>query len=181
MSAIALLGSAGVGKSAVLRELEVLGWVCADVDRASARVRGVSYEEFFTEHSQEERLAAQYAMLDLLLGDVEEATTTDFAIAIPAECLGTVRGDAVGVAFAERMQAMESLFFVQLTADLGSLVTRNGLIGARSSNVVLPRRELRSHLALRQPVWDELADFTVDTTHVSPAAMAERIVELLPA
>lgn len=181
MSVIALIGSAGVGKTSVLRELDQQGWVCADVDRISAQTLGLGYEDFFTERSQADRLATQYAVLDLLLTDVEAEPATNFALAIPANCLGTVPGDDAGQALAARMKRIPGLVFVELTAELGSLVTRNGLIGSRSSNFVLPRRELRAHLESRRPVWAELSDVTVDTTNLSPAEAAGHVIELLPA
>lgn len=168
MTALLLIGPPGTGKSAVLGELEELGWMAADVDIAVSRTLGIDERDLHLDLPRDQLAATQREIARALFGDIEQIAV-DCAIAIPTS-----------VAQAERETIVElrdsgTAIIVALSASLDKLVMRNGLVGVRSNNVVLPRKELRRHLADHQPLYDDLSSETLDTTEATPAEVAAEL------
>lgn len=176
MSAIFLIGAPGTGKSAVVGELAKLGFTAADVDAAVAAAHGYSLEDFYVLLAAEQRKVLVAEALSDFLDDVDSDPAGRWALAIPSDALGDSLDDPEHVPVRERLRVGT---VVKLTADLSTLVTRNGLIGQRSATLVMPRKEFRLMLGARDEVYDAVADRIYDTTRRDVAELAKELVGLV--
>ncbi|MDY5404038.1 MAG: hypothetical protein SPG34_06870 [Trueperella sp.] len=178
MSAIFLIGASGTGKSAIVRELAKAGFTAADVDAAVAESQGYTLEDFYVLLEPERRKALVARALDDFLDDVEADPAGRWALAIPSDALGESLEEPTKAALV-RARLRDAGTVVKLTADLSTLVTRNGLIGQRSATMVMPRKEFRLMLAARDEVYDAVAHYTFDTTKREAADVARELVALV--
>lgn len=177
MSAIILVGPSGTGKSAVVAELGERGWIGADVDEVVARRSGMSLNDFYVLVDQNERNEIIRKELHAFFDDIEAEPDELWALAIPSEGMGTSLDDDFQD-IRDRLKALPGATIVHLTADLSTLVTRNGLIGPRSATMVMPRKEFRLMMNARQPVYDSVSTHECDTTKRTPSDTAEEIIFL---
>ena len=178
MSAIILIGPSGTGKSAVVADLGERGWTAADVEDAVARRNGVTLDDFYVLVEDRERNEAIRAELHAFFDDIEAEPDELWALAIPSGGLGTSLDDDFRD-IRDRLAALPQATIVRLSADLSTLVTRNGLIGPRSGAMVMPRKEFRIMMEARQPVYDSVATHVCDTTGRTPAESAEEIISFV--
>ncbi|QOQ38858.1 shikimate kinase [Trueperella pecoris] len=180
MSAIFLVGASGTGKSAIVSALGEAGWTVADVDLAVATRVGLTVADLYLLVDPEERRVRIAEAIGELLDDIEADPSGSWALAIPSAALGeSLEAEGPFAGTRDRLRAAGEV--VHLTADLSTLVTRNGLIGPRSTAVVMPRKEFRAMLERRTPIYDAVSTATYDTTASTPAVAAEEIVSLLGA
>lgn len=175
MSTLILIGAPGSGKSAILSELASMGWTVCDVGPALAARAGVSIEDFYLFVSSDERTKAIRAAVMALLDDVEADPERRWALALPSEALGESLDDEAG-SIRDRV-ASSGATVIKLSADVSTLVSRNGLIGPRSATFLMPRKEFRLMLERRTPVYDALASAEYDTTRTLPRQVAASLDE----
>ncbi|MDP9805439.1 shikimate kinase [Trueperella bonasi] len=178
MTAIILIGAPGTGKSAIVAELAQRGWNAADVDSVIAARHGMSLNDFYVLIDQNVRNDSIRAELHAFFDDIESEPEHLWALAIPSDGLGVALDDDFAD-IRERLKRLPDAAIVNLSADLSTLVTRNGLIGPRSATMVMPRKEFRLMLADRKPVYDEVATHEYDTTNKSVSESAEAIISLV--
>lgn len=177
MTALIFIGPPGTGKTSIVEELESLGWLAADIHHAVARILNVHVAELHLDTDPAQRIELEREVLGALLDDVESATEGNYALAVPSSALGLI-GEDESEPLRERIlkaAGAGALTVIQLQTELGKLVMRNGLVGVRSSNVVLPRKELRAHIERHQPTYDLLATRTIDTTESDASSIAVQI------
>lgn len=179
MTAILLIGANGTGKSAIAAELDSIGWTTADLDALVARSANMSVQDVVLDLDTKRRRALEHSILGELLDDVESHPHERWAIAISSDALGDSREDSSGEELRQRIRTLAergSAVVVSLHADLGKLVTRNGLMGPRSVSLIMPRKEFRTMLEERQPLYDSLATHKVDSSTTTPREAAETIL-----
>ncbi|AHU90353.1 shikimate kinase [Trueperella pyogenes] len=179
MSALVLVGAPGTGKTSVVGELARLGWNAADAGAVAATMRALTVEDFYLLTDTDERQRTLAQVLETLLDDIEAAPEARWGLAVPSEGLGeSVDDDGPFASIRQRLRA-SSCMVVHLTADLSTLMTRNGLIGPRSATLVMPRKELRSMLERRLSLYDAVATHTYDTTSRSVQEVARALISLI--
>ncbi len=179
MTAILLIGASGTGKSAIAAELDSIGWTTADLDALVAQSVNMSVQDVVVDLDVQRRHELEHSILGELLDDVERHPDERWAIAVSSDALGNSTDATCGRELRQRIATLAergSAVVVGLHADLGKLVTRNGLMGPRSVSLIMPRREFRTMLEKRQPLYDSLATHNVDTSTTSPREAAETIL-----
>jgi len=165
---ILLIGMMGSGKSTVGRLLaERLGWPYLDSDEQVEARTGKTVPDLFAERGEpffraEETLA------------LEAATTSDGPVVV------SVAGGAV-LSADNRARIRPAGLVVWLRADAATLATRVGdghgrpLLGDNASAA------LQRLYDERRPLYEDLADVTVDVDHLSPLEVTDRVVAALEA
>ncbi|MFY9262950.1 MAG: hypothetical protein GX483_00870 [Actinomycetaceae bacterium] len=182
MVAIILIGGSGTGKSAIVSELEERGFLSADIDVTTARVLDRTVSQLYLDTPTDQRRRTQTAVITELLDDIRNFPKQNYAIALPSDGLGTSLNDEYARVVRQSLQKLRTergVVVIWLQAELTTLVNRNGLVGPRMTNLVLPRKELRLHLEQRAPVYAEFADHIVDTTDTEAAQAANQILGLV--
>ncbi len=178
MSAIILVGPTGTGKSAVVAELAERGWTAADVADVVASRHGMSLNDFYVLLDQQERNDAIRHELHAFLDDIEAEPNEHWALAVPSEGLGlTLDDDFQDIR--DRLKHLQDSVIVKMTADLSTLVVRNGLIGPRSATMVMPRKEFRIMMEERDPVYRAVSTHECDTTNRTPAESADIVISFV--
>jgi shikimate kinase len=166
-SNIILIGSRCTGKTTTGRRLaELLGWAFADADDRIEAVAGKSIAEIFAtegEPSFRDREAAAIGELCARGG-----------------CVIATGGGAV-MREANRRLLKANGFVVWLTGSPETLWARiqaDPATAARRPNLTAAggEAEVRNLLAVREPVYREVADFAVATDTLSPEAVASAIL-----
>jgi shikimate kinase len=163
--AIVLIGFMGAGKSSIGRELAGrLAWPRYDTDEMVSERCRLSIAEIFAQRGEEK------------FREME----ADAIERIPDERAIVVTGGGV-VLRAENVQALRRLgTLVYLHADEATLFHRVSKNGTRPLlQTVDPRGTLTELLRLREPFYLEAADFSVDTSELRHAEVADAILEKL--
>ena len=161
--AIVLIGFMGAGKTTVGRELALLtGWPLQETDSMIPARAGVSIAEIFAARGEEAFRAAESEALAKLPTKRAIIATGGGIVLRPAN-----------VAMLKRLGTV-----VYLEADEATLLDRVSQDG--ESRPLLqtdnPRAALARLLAGREPLYRAAADFTVNTTRLSAAEVAQTIV-----
>ena len=161
--AIVLIGFMGAGKTTAGRELALLtGWPLHETDLMIAARAGISIAEIFASRGEEEFRALESEACGKLPTKRAIIVTGGGVVLRPANVLMLTRLGAV----------------VYLEADEETLLDR--VAKDDESRPLLqtddPRSALARLLAEREPLYRAAADFTVKTTGISAAEVAQTIV-----
>ncbi|HWQ62675.1 MAG TPA: shikimate kinase [Negativicutes bacterium] len=165
MKSIVLIGFMGTGKTSAGRLLAGrLGRQFIDIDRRIERESGLAISEIFARHGEAYFRAKEKEMI---------ARVSRYRRAV----IATGGGVVLDPANMERLRAGGVI--VCLTASVQTILERTG---RRSTRPLLerPDREevVARLLAERAPLY-AAADFTVDTSNISPRLAAEKIIAFL--
>ncbi len=166
---VALIGYRGTGKSTVARRLaDRLAWAVVDTDDLIELRAGKSIKNIFDEDGE-------VRFRDL------EAEVIREAVKNPRQVLALGGG---AVLREETRQVLAACKVVWLQADVETLAARisgDPVSGSRRPDLTSAGgvAEIQRILAQRQPVYQEIADYAVDTSGKSPEQLADEIVSLL--
>ena len=160
---IVLVGFMGSGKSSIGRLVAArLGFQFVDTDRVIVDRAQMEIPELFAERGEE-------GFRDLETSAIE-------SLAHLNRCVIATGGGAIlrnenrtllrGLGFVVALTASEEVIFERVSRN-----TRRPLLQTEN-----PRETVARMLAARRPIYEEAAQFTVDTTHLSHAEAAEAIV-----
>ncbi|MDP9800035.1 shikimate kinase [Arcanobacterium wilhelmae] len=166
---VVLIGVPGSGKTCVARELQARGYVAADTDQIVAERASVTGKDLYVLVEPERRRKLSEQVLVELIDDA--SPEGKFAIAVSSEALWE-GSEAVR---ALRTYGDAGARVVWLTADLSSLVRRNGMLGQHSGAIVMPRRHFRELMDAKRAVFESVASETVDTSEMT----ADQVAALL--
>lgn len=177
MTSVLLIGAPGTGKTSVVTELQRNGWTAGDTGQALESEFGEEQYLVTVDVPASERTKRERDVLAAMLDDVANNPEANYAISAGSEVFGDDPSESPElIDTVESMRKNGSLRVVQLTSDLSSLMKRNGLMGQRSSSVVMPRKNLRELLDRRRPLYDSLSDSIIDSTDREPAHIAADII-----
>ena len=166
---VALVGMPGSGKSSVgLLVAEKLQWDFADVDSNIEKEVGMSIAEIFASPGYGEatfRELEREAIADLMHS--------------PESLVCATGGGAVESEATRELLLSPEVFVVWLLADLEILLARAGKSNARPLLMADPRRAMEALTDRRIPLYESVADVTIDTGMISPEEVAQRIVRSL--
>lgn len=163
---IILIGFMGTGKSAVGQQLaQFTGRVCLDTDEMVAQACGMPISQIFERLGEERFRDEESAVLHELDADLPSVIVTGGGVVLrPANVA--------------RLRELGSV--VCLRADLPTLVRR---LEKGSGRPLLAAENLADTverlLLERQPLYDDAADFTVDTSALGPKQVALAIQDAL--
>ncbi len=166
---VALIGYRGTGKTTVAKRLaDQLGWVVVDTDELIELRAGKSIKQIFDKDGE------------LRFRDLEADVIRE-AVKIPRQVLALGGG---AVLREETRQVLTACNVVWLQADAQTLAARisdDPVSRSRRPNLTAAGgiAEIQQLLAQRQSVYEETADYSVDTTAKSPEQVADEIVSLL--
>ena len=161
--AIVLIGFMGSGKSSVGRELAArTGLPRYDTDEMISARYGLSIAEIFAQHGEEAFRAAE----------------TEALAQVPAFRAIVVPGGGIVLREENVARLREFGIVVHLTADEETLFER---VSRRQTRPLLqtenPRGTLSEMLCVREPLYHQAADLTVDTSELRHEEVADRILE----
>lgn len=163
-SNVVLIGLMGSGKSSVGRQVaENLHFTFVDTDERIVAAAGCRIPEIFAREGEEGFRLRETSALQSLLGAQNHLVSTGGGIVLREENRGILR--SLG-------------FIIWLTASLDTLAFR---IAQNRERPLMrcdnPREKLAELMAAREPLYQELADFTVDTTDLTVAETVHGLVE----
>ncbi len=159
---IVLAGFMGTGKSTVGRIVaQQLGWRFADTDALITRRAGRSIAQIFADDGE-----AGFRQL-------EAAACCD--VAAGCHCVIAVGGGALLDPDVRRIVA-ERAVLINLRCDLDTIIRRVGHDPARP--LFSPERERLARLFESRGAHYDSLPHQIDTTHMSPQAVAERVIAL---
>jgi shikimate kinase len=168
-----LIGMRGSGKSTVGRLLaERMGWPFVDTDELVERQVGGSVRDIFERAGETAFRAHETAALRAVLARRGQVVSA---------------GGGAVLAEVNRELLRSAGFCVWLRCAPAELVDRlsrpdRGWDGATAPRPRLtslpPDEEVRQLLLAREPLYEALADGVVDTTHLTPATVVERVLAL---
>jgi shikimate kinase len=160
---ILLIGMMGAGKSTVGRLLaERLQWPYVDSDEQVERRTGMTVPEIFATRGEPAFRAEESVALD-------EATTSDGPLVV------SVAGGAVLDAD-NRTRIRQAGLVVWLRAEVSTLARRVGSGAGRPLLGDDPLGSLSRLYRERAPLYQNLADLTVDVDEATPEEAAERVL-----
>jgi len=164
---IVLIGYRGSGKSAVGQALAAqLGWPLIDTDTLIEQRAGTSIREIFSQRGEMAfRDLETQVIADLAPLDAHIISAGGGAVLRPAN-VQTLRPNGKFV----WLTAPPEVLRARMTADTGTTENRPNLTAAGGL------AEIRQVLTQREPIYRQVADFTVDTTHDSIEDVAQRII-----
>jgi shikimate kinase len=163
---ILLIGMMGSGKSTVGRFLaERLGWPYVDSDEQVEARTGKTVPELFAERGEPFFRAEETQAL-------EEATTSDGPVVV------SVAGGAV-LSADNRSRIRHAGLVVWLRAEVATLAARVGDGHGRPLLGDDPRAALQRLYNERRPLYEELADVTIDVDQRSPLEVTDRVIAAL--
>ncbi|MDP6466931.1 MAG: shikimate kinase [Pirellulaceae bacterium] len=166
---VALIGYRGTGKTTVAKLLaDRLGWTVVDTDDLIELRAGKSIRRIFDEDGE-------IRFRDLEVDVIRQAVQS------PQQVLALGGG---AVLREETRQILSACKVVWLQADAQTLAARisgDPVSGNRRPDLTTAGgfAEIQELLAQRQPVYQETADYSVDTSKKSPEQLADEIVSLL--
>ena len=163
---IVLIGFMGTGKSSVGRRLATnRGWPRLDTDAMIANALGMRISEIFEGLGQERFREEESAILETIDPAQPAVIITGGGAILRPE--NTARLHQLGTVFC-------------LTAELPTLLER---LGRRSDRPLLqtenPAATIENLLRERAPLYQEAADFTIDTTGLRHDEVAQRIEDCI--
>lgn len=160
--AIVLIGFMGSGKSSVGRTLATrIGRPRYDTDEMIARRFGLPIAEIFAQHGEEVFREAETEALEQMPAEAAIIVTGGGIVLRPQNC--------------ERLRVLGTV--VNLTADEATLFER---ATRRKTRPLLrtpnPRATLSEMLRIREPLYAQVAEITIDTSTMTHAEVAETIL-----
>lgn len=163
---VVLVGMMGSGKTTIGRELsKITGWPYHDNDALLAQVTGATAKDLLTDTGVGELRAGEAGALELGLGQ-------------PAPC---IIGAPAGTVMDGRLRDMvkSHAIVVWLTASPKALVRRARGAAHRPWLGGDAEGWMTTTLAQRAPLYEALADLTVNTERRRPHAVAQQIADSL--
>ena len=165
---IVLIGFMGTGKSSVGRRLaHITGWPRFDTDQMIATSLGMSITKIFARRGQEEFRNEESAILEKLDASRPSIIVTGGGVVLRSQNIARLR---------------ELGTVVCLTADFTTLMER---LGRRPKRPVLKTENrvetIQTLLREREPLYQQAADLTVDTSSLSHEEVARSIQKSLSA
>jgi len=162
---IVLIGFMGTGKSSVGRLLaRATGWPRFDTDALIATALKKRISEIFTRLGEERFREEETAMLEKLDADQQSIIVTGGGVVLRPQNVARIR---------------ELGTVVCLTADLATLRER---LARRSNRPLLetedPAQTVEELLREREPLYQEAADFTIDTSSLNHEQVAQSIQDV---
>lgn len=159
-----LVGPMGAGKSTIGKLLaSILNLPFSDSDRVIEEKTGADIPWIFDMEGEEGFRLRETAVLSELLLDEPMVIATGGGIVMSEENRRLLKGDGV---------------VVYLTASINQLVERTYKDKKRPLlQVDDPEAKIRELIALRDPLYSEVADFIVQTDRRSPKLVAQEIAE----
>ncbi len=167
MSRIFLIGYRGTGKSTVARLVaEHLGWQSIDADPLLEAEYGSSISDIFAAEGETGFRDKEEAILDRLCAKDEHVIATGGGVVLRPQ---------------NRLKLCSSGWVVWLNADADTIHQRletDATTASRRPNLTSGGlAEIEELLTVRHPLYEECADMRIDTTSLSPAEVANTIVE----
>ena len=161
-----LIGPMGAGKSTIGRQLaEYLNCNFADTDELIEMDQGKSVSDIFIEDGEAHfRLVEESVVIDAL-------NERSGVLALGG---GAVTSQPVKEAL-KKSKAQKIFLDINLTA----VAPRVGFDGSRPLLMVNPRQKWSELMNQRRPIYEELADMTVDVSELTEAQVLEQILENL--
>lgn len=165
--AIVLMGMMGAGKSTAGKALaNRLGREFVDTDTEIERRTGMSIAQIFDKHGEK-------AFRDLEVIVVKETVRSADPVVV------SIGGGAVLDDRTKKVLSEEATV-VWLDATIESLISRaTQRPGSRPLLAADPEGAMRRISHERRPIYEALADHTIDVTHVNAREVAKRIQEML--
>jgi shikimate kinase len=161
---VVLVGVMGAGKTTVgSRIAEALGLPLRDTDDDIVATAGKPISDIFVDDGEEHFRALERAAV------AEALTTFDGVLALGG---GAILAE-------ETRTALKEHRVVYLEVGLADAVSRVGLGAGRPLLAINPRATLRHLLALRRPLYEEVATFVVPTDGRSPDDITAEILTKL--
>lgn len=163
---LVLIGPMGAGKTTVGSEIaKELNCEFADTDALIEADQGKSVAEIFVEDGEPHfRLAEESIVIDALISE-------DGVLSLGG---GAVMNDAVQKAL-KKSPAMK----VFLDISLAAVSPRVGFDSARPLLMVNPRQKWSELMTARRPVYESLADLSIDVSDKSVAEITSEIIGAL--
>lgn len=174
-----IIGAPGTGKTSVATELQNSGWMVADLDDILL-ARGINPAEFVLEGKHTELEASYYELLTSLIEDVIRDPREKYAIALPSNFVVTEGSRESNPKLCQTLACIQDvtpMYVVGLETNLSQLVLRNGLMGNRGVNPVMPRKSLRDLYERFSEAVSPLVTLYLDSSAKSAAELAQVIDE----
>jgi shikimate kinase len=165
---IVLIGYRGCGKSSVARALAVqLGWRHVDTDDRIEERAGCSVAQLFARDGE----SAFRRLESAVIGELPGASAMVVSVGGGAILDPANRDVLRRLGRCVWLTAGVDVILARLAADARSASLRPALTDAS------PADEVRTVLAVRSPLYAELASFTIDTTGRSVADVADEVLQ----
>jgi shikimate kinase len=160
---LVLIGPMGAGKTTVGLEIaKQLGLEFADTDSLIEADQGKSVSEIFVEDGEPHfRLVEESIVIDALL-------ERDGVLSLGG---GAVMNDATQVAI--KASPAKKVF---LDISLSAVAPRVGFDSARPLLMVNPRQKWSELMTLRRPIYESLADISIDVSELTVSEIASEII-----
>ncbi|MFC5370092.1 hypothetical protein [Arcanobacterium bovis] len=175
MTVVFLIGAPGTGKSAAVRELDKRGWIVADID-SIVHSTGRTPEQYILDDDLASLRGIYRDIFMQLVRDIERFPTADYALALPSQLICDDDGTSIDPVVSrtlEQLRAAEytqgNVYVVGLIANISKLMLRNGLMGNRGVNPVLPRKTLRELNSRFEVMMQVLTADIIDTSDIAIA------------
>jgi shikimate kinase len=173
VSALVLIGPSGAGKTTVGRRLADRLWVdFADTDQLVEAESGQSVGELFATRGEAAfRAAERRAAAAALAGAADQAVVIALGGGAPMD---SATAQAMTTA-----QATSAATVVFLDVSEAVALRRVGAGAVRPLLAASPRQSWRALMAKRRPVYETLADVTINVDRLSPDQAADAIAQAI--
>lgn len=163
---LVLIGPMGAGKTTVGQEVaKILGCDFADTDTLIEEDQGKSVAEIFVEDGEPHfRLVEESIVIDALL-------ERNGVLSLGG---GAVMNDAT-----QRVLLDSPATKIFLDISLSAVSPRVGFDNARPLLMVNPRQKWAELMNLRRPIYESLADISIDVSELSVSEVSSRIINQL--
>lgn len=168
MPRVVLIGPPGAGKSSVARQLgRILDCSVIDTDLVIEKKSGKSISEIFVEDGE-----ARFRELEREVV-LEELRSIDNVLALGG-------GSVLNAEVAESLRE-KSVPVIYLEVSISQAAPRVGFNKDRPLLTMNPRQQWLALMEVRRPIYEGLAQYTVNTDNRKPAEVAAQIAEYLGA
>jgi len=167
---LVLIGYRGAGKTAVGRQLsQALGWPLVDLDEELVREAGRTIAGIVAEEGWPGFRRREKELVRRFAGRPGLVLATGGGVVLDPENVARLKEQGILV----WLRAPASVLRERLARDAGTAVSRPGLQGSD------PLAEVEEILAQREPLYRAAADVILDTTDLTPAEVAAKILAAL--